>query len=64
MFKLEYGYGNVQFSNNLSLDSNIEWVMLNNTYLNIVKIFNKFKKNEHHRNVKFGSYIDLDKGSF
>ena len=32
-----------------------------NTYLNIIKIFNKFKKNWHHWNAKFGSYIDLEK---
>ena len=46
----------------MSLDSNIEWKSANNTYLNIIEIFNKlFKKIKHHRIAKFDNNIDLRK---
>ena len=48
--------------NNMRLDSNIKSKSLNNTHLNIIKIFNTlFKKNLHHRIAKYGSNIDFEK---
>ena len=44
------------------LDSNIESKLLNNTYLNIIKIFNKLlKKIKHHQIAKFDNNIYLRK---
>ena len=46
----------------LGLDSNIDSVILNNTYLNIIKHSINNLKNEQHQILKFDSYANSEIG--
>ena len=59
---LNYYYFKFLFSVLRRLDSNIESKSSNNTYLNIIEIFNKLsKKIKHYRIAKFDNNIELRK---